>query len=36
MKNSWSKIVIVAVVALAATSCYNNDVEISGRFVGLN
>ena len=36
MKNIWSKIVIVAVVALAATGCYNNDVEISGRFVGLN
>ena len=35
MKNLWSKILIVAVAAVAAIGCRSNDVEISGRFVGL-
>ena len=36
MKNFWSKILVVAVVAMGAMACRNNGVEISGRFVGLN
>ena len=36
MKNLWLKILAVAVVATAVVGCRNNDVEISGRFVGLN
>ena len=36
MKKIWCKILIIAVAAVVATSCYNNDVEVSGRFVGLN
>lgn len=36
MKNLWLKILAVAVVATAVVGCQNNDVEISGRFVGLN
>ena len=36
MKNLWLKILAVAVVAIAVVGCRNNDVEISGRFVGLN
>lgn len=36
MKNLWLKILAVAVVATAVVGCRDNDVEISGRFVGLN
>ena len=36
MKNLWLKRLAVAVVATAVVGCRNNDVEISGRFVGLN
>ena len=36
MKNLWLKILAVAVVAIAVVGCRDNDVEISGRFVGLN
>ena len=36
MKNLWSKILVVAVVAVAVAGCRSNEVEISGRFVGLN
>ena len=36
MKKIWCKILIIAVAAVVATSCYNNNVEVSGRFVGLN
>lgn len=36
MKNLWLKILAVAVVATAVVGCQSNDVEISGRFVGLN
>jgi hypothetical protein len=36
MKNFWSKILVVAVAVAVAIGCRSNDVEISGRFVGLN
>ena len=36
MKNLWLKILAVAVVSTAVVGCRDNDVEISGRFVGLN
>ena len=36
MKNFWSKISIAVVVVVAVIGCRNNDVEIAGRFVGLN
>lgn len=36
MKNFWSKILIAVVVVVAVIGCRNNDVEIAGRFVGLN
>lgn len=36
MKNIWSKILVVAVAAVAVVGCRSNNVEISGRFVGLN
>ena len=36
MKNFWSKISIVVVAVAVVIGCRNNDVEIAGRFVGLN
>ena len=36
MKNFWSKILVVVAVAVAVMGCRSNEVEISGRFVGLN
>ena len=36
MKNFWSKISIAVIVVVAVIGCRNNDVEIAGRFVGLN
>ena len=36
MKNFWSKILVVAVAVAVAIGCRSNDVEISGRFVGMN
>lgn len=36
MKRFWSKICLVVAVAVVAIGCRNNDVEIAGRFVGLN
>ena len=36
MKNFWSKILVAVVVAVAVVGCRSNEVEISGRFVGLN
>lgn len=36
MKNLWSKILVVVAVAVAVMGCRSNEVEISGRFVGLN
>ena len=36
MKRFWSKIGIVVIAAIGVVGCRSNDVEVSGRFVGLN
>jgi hypothetical protein len=36
MKNFWLKIAIVAIAVVSVIGCRSNDVDISGRFVGLN
>ena len=36
MKNIIGKIVVVVAIVVAVVGCRNNDVRISGRFVGLN
>lgn len=36
MKNFWLKIAIVTIAVVSVIGCRSNDVDISGRFVGLN